>query len=122
MMSVAAGWKLISQGFGWAAWAEALASIAATAPAPARNFLIAFIISPATWPQEYRIAPERESRLIQLRFKPYSFPCRKKGAGKTMRHFARARPVRRSRRAKAAAADDAEFRRPDRIAAAFGRN
>ncbi|BCG96218.1 hypothetical protein MesoLj131a_50820 [Mesorhizobium sp. 131-2-1] len=45
MMSVAAGWKVISQGCGWAAWADAPAKTVAAAAALARNFLIALIIS-----------------------------------------------------------------------------
>jgi hypothetical protein len=86
MMSVAAGWKFISQGFGCAASAAPLVSNAATAPAPAKNFFFALIISPATRPQVQGPA-ERESPTVRFWFKPYSFSRRKKGAAESVRHF-----------------------------------
>jgi hypothetical protein len=46
-MSLPAGWKFISHGAGWAAWAATVANSEATAPTPARHVFIALIISPA---------------------------------------------------------------------------
>ncbi|CAH2401945.1 hypothetical protein MES5069_30251 [Mesorhizobium escarrei] len=69
-MSVAAGWKVISHGAGWAAWADApvnsVAAALARSLAPAKNFLIAVINSQflAIGPQEYRTTPGRESRKV----------------------------------------------------------
>src|SRR5690349_20469740 len=45
MMSVAGGWKRVCQGSGCAANAAGLIMETAAAPAPAKNFVIAFIVS-----------------------------------------------------------------------------
>jgi hypothetical protein len=57
--------------------------------APARNFLIALIISQflAIGPQEYQQRRDGNPGQPQGWFKPYSICLRKKGAEETVRHF-----------------------------------
>ncbi|MER8373426.1 hypothetical protein NKG99_19795 [Mesorhizobium sp. M1409] len=99
-MSVAGAWKVVSQFFGWSAWADVPAKnvIAAQALrslslagnlAFARKFLIALIVSQFLAAVATRITNNAGTGIptVSSWFKPYSFSLRKKGAGKTVRHF-----------------------------------